>query len=79
MLSCDDDTSYERHMKLLEQETGKVKPNTEVVKELMIQTFPRRRKWILDEEHLVADICQDFPFLQKQTIVSKLNYKKINV
>lgn len=71
-LSCDDDTAHERHIKLLKQENGKLKPNMESVKELMIRTFPRRRKWILDEEHLVVDICQEYPFLRKQTIVSKL-------
>jgi len=57
-------------MKLLSQENGKAKPNMETVKELMIRTFPQRRKWILDEEHLVVDICQEYPFLRKQTIVS---------
>ena len=59
-------------MKLLKQENAKVKPNMDSVKELMIRTFPRRRKWILDEEHLVVDICQEYPFLRKQTIVSKV-------
>lgn len=69
-IACDDDVSHERHMKLLKQEIEKSKPSMEVARELMQRTFLRRRQWILDEEHLVKDICAEYPFLQKQSIVS---------
>ena len=69
-IACDDDVSHERHMKLLKQEIEKSKPSMEVARELMQRTFLRRRQWILDEEHLVTDICAEYPFLQKQSIVS---------
>lgn len=71
-LSCDDDVAYDRHMKMLMQEVEKLKPNMDNVKELMLRTFVRRRKWILDESHLVVDIYKKYPFLKKKSIVSEL-------
>ena len=58
-------------MRMLSQEMEKLKPNMDTVKELMLRTFTRRRKWILDEPHLVVDICRKYPFLKKKAIVSK--------
>ena len=69
-IACDDDVSHERHMKLLKQEIEKFKLSMEVARELMQRTILRRRQWILDEEHLVTDICAEYPFLQNQSIVS---------
>lgn len=69
-IACGDDVSHERHMKLLKQEIEKSKPIMEVARELMQRTYPRKREWFLDEEHLVTDICAEYPFLQKQSIVS---------
>ena len=63
-LACDDDVAYERHMRMLNQEMEKLKPN---MKELMLRTFTRRRKWILDESHLVVNICE----MKKKAIVSE--------
>ena len=70
-LARDDDVAYERHMRMLNQEMEKLKPNMDNVKELMLRTFTRRRKWILDESHLVVNICEKYPFLKKKAIVSE--------
>ena len=63
-IACDDNVSYERLMKLLKLEIEKSNPSMEIATELMQRTFLRRRQWILDEEHIVKDICAE------QSIVS---------
>lgn len=57
---------------MLSQEMEKLKPNMDGVKELMVRTFTRRSKWILDEPHLVVDVCKKYPFLKKKSIVSQV-------
>ena len=65
------EVSYKQQVDLLKQEMGKTKPNGEIVLSLIAQTFPQRRKWILDAKP-VGEIIQQFPFLRKTAYVSFL-------
>lgn len=59
-----DDVSYQRHIKALQQEYKKGKPNPNVVAELMVATYNKRHKEILDQPVPVSSILLKFPFLQ---------------
>ena len=59
-----DDVSYERNMTRLSQEIEKIKPNYDVLVDLMHQTFPTRRQWIISDEHPVSLVCEKFPLLK---------------
>ena len=45
-------------------ELEKSKPNLEILIDLMKQTFPNRRAWIIGEEKHVSTICEKFPLLK---------------
>ena len=65
-----DDVSYERNMTRLSKELEKTKPNNDVLVDLMHQTFPNRRQWIISDEHPVSLICEKFPLLKSPGHVS---------
>ena len=58
----------------LKEELGKSKPSVEVLKELMMRTYPRRRKRIIQDNPclFVTEILSDYPFLKRNTYVRKL-------
>ena len=49
-----DDVSYEQNLTRLSKELQKTKPNNDALVDLMHQTFPNRRQWIVSEEHPVS-------------------------
>jgi len=59
-------------VQLLKDEYSKAKPRSEVLKELMVRTFPYRRGWILDTAatRSVSDIIDESPLLKKTIYVS---------
>ena len=59
----EDNTSFERHNRLLSIEYSKTKRNEANVKELMKISFAMRRNDILENGHSF-DILQKYPFLQ---------------
>ena len=64
----EDDTSFERHNRILKLEYAKPHPNNATVTELMKTTFAMRRRDILSEGHKF-DIGK-YPFLQSPYHVS---------
>ena len=62
----DDDLSFTRHLKVLEAEFRKSKPNLMVVKELMSITFEKRQADIKENPSTIRYILQKYPFLQKE-------------
>ena len=70
--SMDDEDSHTREMDLLKAELAKPKSDMDRAKQLMCRTFTRRRRWLLEEERPVADICTEYPFLRRLSIVSFL-------
>ena len=59
----EDQTSFERHNRLLAIEYSKTKRNETVVKELMKLSYPMRRNDILENGHTI-NLLQKYPFLQ---------------
>lgn len=70
--AAEDDESHFRNFSRLKDEAGKSKPSVEVLKELMMRTYPRRRKWIIQDSPCpsVTEIVSDYPLLKKSTYVS---------
>lgn len=62
----EDDTTHERNMSVLKKEMLQVKIRMDVVKDLM-RTYGFRRKWIVDGNESVKDVCLA---LKKAPIVS---------
>ena len=69
----EDQTSFERHCRVLKAEFGKPNPNVKTVQHLMTITFPMRRRDILSEGH-TFDPLKKYPFLQQPSYVSMLIY-----
>ena len=65
-----DDAAHQRNCKILKQEVMKPKPRQDVLKNLMQQTFYKRRQWILEVVTPVNEICEQFPLLKKSCYVS---------
>ena len=65
-----DEESYERHMTRMTKELEKLNPNPDILIELMRQSFPNRRNWIITEEHPVSAVCEKFPLLRSPGHVS---------
>ena len=65
----EDETSFERHNRVLKTEYNKANPNVSTVKELMKVTFPMRRQDILSHGH-TYDPLQKYPYLQQPSHVS---------
>ena len=65
----EDQTSFERHCRVLKAEYGKPNPNGKTGQQLMTLTFPMRRRDILSEGH-TFDPLKKYPFLQQPSHVS---------
>ena len=66
----EDDVSFQRHVKILQQEGRKARPNLQVIKELMAATYRRRHNEIKDHPEPVPTILQKYPSLQVYDEVS---------
>ena len=66
----EDDVSFQRHVKILQQERRKTKPNLQVIRELMAVTYCRRHKEIKDHPEPVQTILLKYPFLHEYDEVS---------
>ena len=71
--SADDEESNKRNLSKLREESVKAKPSTEIVKMLMIRTYPVRRASIMDSSSMVSSILTEMPMLKKCQYVS-FNY-----
>ena len=65
----EDQTSFDRHNRVLKAEYSKPNPNVKTVQELMKITFPMRRRDILSEGHSF-DPLKKYPYLQQPSHVS---------
>lgn len=61
----EDRASYQRHLKMLQQEERKVSPDKRVISELMRRTYPFRRQEILEQPQLVVNLLQTYPSLKR--------------
>ena len=68
--SSDDDISDKRNLQLLKEEATKAKSNKPVVKDLLIRTYPVRRRMLLESNVSVSEIVTENPFLKKCAYVS---------
>ena len=69
--AADDDVSNQHNLDLLNEEIRKSKPRPEILKDLMYQTFSRRRKAVLEGSFQSAsDVIVDYPLLKKSSFVS---------
>ncbi len=55
------DSTYEEMVAEGVAEAMKERPSTKTIRRLMRNTFPRRRKWILDESPTVASVLEVSP------------------
>ena len=60
----EDEVSFNRHVKVLQQECRKGRPNQHVLTELMSATFKHRYKEIQDHPLPVSTILQKYPALK---------------
>ena len=65
----EDQTSFDRHNRVLKAEYSKSHPNAKTVQELMKITFSMRRRDILSEGH-VFDPLKKYLYLQQPSYVS---------
>lgn len=67
--AAEDEESQSRHCRRLKDELAKSKPSMEMLKELMMRTYPRRRKWIIQDSPSpsVTEIVSDYPLLKRNT------------
>lgn len=69
-VSANDEESNKRNTDLLRNESLKPKPRYDVMKELIVRTYPsRRQSLILNSPRLVSDILKDIPAFKKCTYV----------
>lgn len=70
--SADDDESQARNCSRLSEELAKAKPSSEVLKELMSRTYPKRRVWITKASPppSLTEVMSDFPLLKRSSYVS---------
>ena len=64
----EDDVSFQRHVKILQQEGRKARPNLQAIKEFMAPTY--RRHEIKDHPEPVPTILQKYPSLRVYDEVS---------
>ena len=62
----EDDASFSRHLKVLQAEFRKPKPNVMVVNELMNITFEHRLNDIKENQLPLHHIIEKYPFLQRE-------------
>ena len=65
----EDETSFERHNRVLKSEYSKSNPNRHTVQELMNITFSMRRRDILSQGHTFNPLTK-YPYLQEPSHVS---------
>ena len=65
----EDDTSFSRWNKLLQDESLKLRPNKSVVSEAMKVSFAMRRNDIISKSPQVVDILTNYPFLRDSSEV----------
>ena len=68
----EDGISFERHNRALKLEHGKVRPNKQVVEELMTQSFPMRWNDLHENSYGLDTVFDKYPFLANVSEVSKL-------
>lgn len=61
----EDEVSFSRHVKALQAEFKKARPNQAVVSELMSSSFSLRRKDIIENPRDLKSILDKYPFLGK--------------
>ena len=66
----EDEATYTRNMKLLDEECGKCKLSSTNIKDLMSRTFLNRREWILNSDLPVSEIIEKYPGMTKISYVS---------
>ena len=69
-----DDDSYESNIKQLQRQLYKPVKNKAAITSLMAETSANRRKWILDDRPLIAEITEKFPALKDFNIVCIYKY-----
>lgn len=60
----EDNTSYQRHIKMLQLEAQKASPDKCTIASLMSLTYPYRRQEILEKGMEIADILKIYPPLK---------------
>ena len=60
----EDAVSFERHNRALKLEHDKVRPNKQVVEELMTQSFPMRWNDLHDNNYGLDAVFDKYPFLE---------------
>lgn len=70
-VSADDDESNERNLSKLKEESAKTKPSHEVIKTLLIRTYPVRRASVMESSSTVSSILTETPMLKKCQYVSE--------
>lgn len=72
--------SHLRHIKVLQQEEKKLSPNKRIITDLMVRTYPLRRKEIMEDPQPIQQLFITYPSLKRseqvkiQTfMVSELN------
>ena len=70
--TADEDESHVRNFSQLSEEIAKAKPSTEVLKELMTRTYPKRRVWITKASPppSLTEVMSDFPLLKRSSYVN---------
>lgn len=66
----EDEAGFERHLKFLQREYKKLRPDDVIVKEMMKKTFKIRRQHIQEVPTRVTDILETYPALQNYDHVS---------
>lgn len=66
----EDETSFNRHVKVLKNEKVKSHPNMQVVEDLMEKTFFMRRSDITNNARDILAILNEYPFLSVEDQVS---------
>ena len=64
-IDSDDDAAHKKRIKILKNENKKLIPDRQVVSELMEKTYTYRRRQILEEPVMVANLLDTFPFLSE--------------
>ena len=69
---AEDDVSFGRNLELLQTELGKPKPRSEVIKDLMLRTFPNRWDSYVNrnEPTTLLEYLARYPLQKKASFVS---------
>ena len=64
-----DQVNYDRDVKLLATECSKKKRNVATIRQLMVQTYSRRRHWIIEDLPPLRNILKEFPAFHMSKMV----------